>query len=573
MTGVVVTAAACALVLVGSTSITDGAPAPTCAGSTATIVSRAGNEVTRGTRGADVIVGTRSGDDIRGGGGDDTICARGGNDRVSGGGGADRIWTGNGHDSVAGGPGADVVGGGAGADTIEGGRGSDVLRGGRGPDRCLGGPGRDRFSGCNDTRCERHVAPNGRDNASGRAGDPWATISHAAEAVPDRHCTVVVASGVHRGTVDIDRRFATSFRVVAAELHGAVLESSTAAIDIDGARNVVLDGFVIRHVRGGEDMVVSISGSGRTFAENITLRNSIVHDSYDNDLVKVNHAVRDVLIENTISYNPGPGEHHYDLNGVEDVVLRNNIMFNDYEGSGRAQPEGKMFVIIKDSNSTGLDLGGSKRITLDGNVFIGWAVGGAEEAMVKAGNDGKAHREAIDIVFENNLFVSNGPDDAWAVFGAAGVRNLTIRNNTVNHVPGEYVGYRLEVKGDNQPNESVTICNNVWAAEGMEDFAKVTGPISGLREHHNLYWNGGDRVPDFQTSDGSVRNPGLRSAPVTTPRSGDARVWLRRLVEDHGIPNQRVVGVADPGCASSRDILGNRRGSSPDVGAVELSAR
>jgi hypothetical protein len=228
----------------------------------------------------------------------------------------------------------------------------------------------------------------------------------------------------------------------------------------------------------------------------------------------------------------------------------------------------KQFVIIKDSNSSGLDLFGSKRVTVDGNVFIGWENTGGE-FMVKAGNDGKPYHEAIDVVVENNLFLSNGPDIARSVFGGAGVKNVTFRNNTINHTTADYQGYVFETKGDNPTNEGVTVCNNVWSAE-MSDFSKASG-TTGLSEHTNIYWNGGAPVPGFASGKGAVIDPELIKGSVREPRGGDAAQLLRILVTAHGTPGDAVVDVADRSCASSHDILGQARGDSPDIGALEVS--
>ncbi len=417
--------------------------------------------------------------------------------------------------------------------------------------------------------CQRYVAADGSDSGTGSAQDPWATITHAADKVPDDDCTVWIADGVYREEVDIDRRFGTSLTVAATRRHGPILEGPGRVVSIDGARNVTFDGFQVRHRPGGTGIVFNVSGSGNTFAEGITVINNIIYDSYDNDLVKINAGVRDTVIANTITFNPGPGEQHYDINGVEDVTLRNNIMFNDYAGSGRPVEEVKQFIIMKDSNSSGLDLRGSKRLRIDGNVFIGWENRGGE-FMVKAGNDGKAYHEAIDVIVENNLFLSNGPDEARAVFGGAGVKNVTFRNNTVSHTTADYQGYVFEVKGANPQNQNITVCNNVWSAE-MNDFSKISG-TSGLSERANIYWNGGAPIPDFSSNKGSVADPGLEPASAIRPRAGDPSALLRALVAKHGTPNDVVVDVADPDCASNHDILGRARGAAPDVGAVELGS-
>lgn len=81
------------------------APAPTCAGKTATILGTAGPDRIVGTRGDDVIVGLDGNDRIQGGGGHDVICGGDGNDVLNGGAGADELHGSRGNDRLTGGPG------------------------------------------------------------------------------------------------------------------------------------------------------------------------------------------------------------------------------------------------------------------------------------------------------------------------------------------------------------------------------------------------------------------------------------------------------------------------------------
>ena len=87
-----------------------------CDGRTPTVVGTDGDDVLRGTNGADVIMGLGGDDRIDGLNGDDVIC---------------------------GGAGDDDLRGSNGVDTLLGGFGEDDLSGGNGDDRLVGGPGRD----------------------------------------------------------------------------------------------------------------------------------------------------------------------------------------------------------------------------------------------------------------------------------------------------------------------------------------------------------------------------------------------------------------------------------------------
>ena len=125
---------------------------PTCNGLPATIVGTQGDDIIRGTRGADVIVGLGGNDRIRGGRGADVIC---------GGRGRDRIWGETGPDTIFGEGGNDRIDGGRSTDVINGGNGFDRLIGGLDDDELIGGSDRDRLDGRDgDDNCTVDTADN-----------------------------------------------------------------------------------------------------------------------------------------------------------------------------------------------------------------------------------------------------------------------------------------------------------------------------------------------------------------------------------------------------------------------------
>jgi Ca2+-binding RTX toxin-like protein len=99
------------------------------------------------TAGDDVIRGTSGADTINALGGNDTICSLQGDDIVDGGDGFDKIFAGLGTDIITGGVGNDKLVGGPGNDNIRGGNGNDRIQGGDGDDVLYGENGLDRVAG------------------------------------------------------------------------------------------------------------------------------------------------------------------------------------------------------------------------------------------------------------------------------------------------------------------------------------------------------------------------------------------------------------------------------------------
>jgi hypothetical protein len=95
------------------------------------------------------IVGTPGDDVLRGTAGADRICGFGGDDVLVGGAGWDELRSGDGNDRLIGGRGRDVLVGESGDDRLFGGGGRDTLDGGPGNDRIEGGFARDVLSGGN----------------------------------------------------------------------------------------------------------------------------------------------------------------------------------------------------------------------------------------------------------------------------------------------------------------------------------------------------------------------------------------------------------------------------------------
>ena len=449
--------------------------------------------------------------------------------------------------------------------------------------------------------CEYWVAPNGSNSNPGSHSQPWATLEHAAEAVPDNHCTVWFQSGLYNGNNDVERRFNTMTTFQAVTAYTAVFQHNSTVLELDGARNLILEGLIFQHDGpGASNYVVIGSRKDNTWLEHITFRNNIFRDSYDNDLLKIHNGSRFIAIEGNIFFNQGDNEQHLDINSVTDVIIQDNILFNDFPGSGRTANTTKSFIVIKDSNEGADGLLGSERVTVRRNIFLNWE-GEAGESFLKVGNDGNPFHEAKEVQIENNLFIGNSHNQTNTILGIRGSKDVWFVNNTViGDLPASAYAMRVEITGDNPRNENVSFYNNIWAdatgtmgagpSGGSGDFADGD-PEDTINTtiDTNLYWNGGSSIPsgDFVSpmqddAHHLVANPMLNTNQngLIIPRwngsafpsgSSTIRQEFVRLVEEYGrIPaNSPAVGKANSAFAPADDILGHSRGGTADLGAYE----
>lgn len=450
--------------------------------------------------------------------------------------------------------------------------------------------------------CAYWVAPQGDDAAAGTAAAPWATLGHAAEAMPDDYCTVWFEDGEYAGSHRVNRRFTTTTTFRALHPYQAVFTHGGLVLGLSGATNITLDGLVFRHSGlAPTPLVIQIDGSTAGIGEYITLRNNIIHDSYNNDLLKIVSGARHILIEGNIFYNQGPTDEHIDVNSVTDVIIQDNIFFNDLAGSGRPDPAtSHSFITIKDSDEGADGLLGSEHIIVRRNIFLNWE--GGRETLIQVGNDGKPYYEARDVAIENNLFIGNSHHNAYSILGLRGVRDVRFANNTaIGDFPSSAYAMWVDVKDANLINDNLTFVNNIWAdpTGSMGSYFNETDdnefskgdPLSAanIGIDTNLYWNGSAAIPGGDllvpmVDDGNAlaADPLLRifQDEVVLPRwdgaaflsgSGSIREEFVRLVEMYGRPaaGSPAIGAAAPATAVAEDILGRPRSATPDLGAYE----
>ncbi len=452
--------------------------------------------------------------------------------------------------------------------------------------------------------CTYWVAPppEGDDANPGTLAQPWATLDHASANAPDNNCTVWFKDGAYTGTHSLYERFNTRVIFKAVNPYKAVLQYGGTTVKLFGARNMTFEGFEFRHSGpGAEALVVQVQKNNGDWSENITFRNNIFHDSYNNDLLKINNGARFITVEHNVFYNQTGHDEHMDVNSVTDVVIQDNIFFNDFAGSGRANNNDTgSFIVVKDSNAGDDGQIGSERITVRRNVFLNWQ-GSSGSNFVLVGEDGQPFHEARDVRVENNLMIGNALNDMRAAFGVKGGKNITFANNTVaGDLPSLAYAFRLNLEVDNPPSENVFFHNNIWADPAGTMGAEAAGGINEFSDgspsetlnlilDNNLYWNGGAAIPPGEqvaplVDDARrvVADPLLNTdhAAITLPRwngssfaSGSAsiRQEFERLVNQYGaIPHASPAHArADPAFAPADDILGRPRGGAPALGAYE----
>ncbi len=455
-----------------------------------------------------------------------------------------------------------------------------------------------------------YVATDGDDGAGdGSADAPWATITHALDNAEDPS-TILVRPGTYNGRIRMRGSFTQGVTVRSEVPYQARLRHDGPVLTFykhpAGCEGITLEGFDVAHSDAGASaLVVHLDGGGDNSVSRITLRDNILHDSYDNDILKINNSTTQIVVERNMFYNQTGSDEHIDINSVDDVIVQDNVFFNDFEGSGRTDgSDTSSFIVIKDSNGSQDLFTGSSNVHVQRNVFLNWQ-GSTGSGFLLIGEDGQPFFEGRDILVENNLFVGNSRSDMRSPFGVKGGRDIAFRHNTiVGDLPSRAYAMRLNTEGLNPPNENITFHNNIWSdptgtmgqdasAGGGTDFSDTQpDQLASFMLSTNLYWNGGMPLPD--TSDDVINPSDDASALEADPILPDASTavvprWVeatgsfaggassiceahRGLVEAHATPgtSSPVLGAAQASESPDVDILRRPRGSSPDIGAVEL---
>ena len=60
---------------------------------------------------------------------------------------------------------------------------------------------------------------------------------------------------------------------------------------------------------------------GDDFVSRVSLRNNILHDSYNNDILKINNGAGNITVEGNVFHNQTGSDEHIDVNSVTDVIM------------------------------------------------------------------------------------------------------------------------------------------------------------------------------------------------------------------------------------------------------------
>ncbi len=452
-----------------------------------------------------------------------------------------------------------------------------------------------------------YVATGGDDNnGDGSEGNPFATITGALDQAQDG-ALILVAPGTYEGRIRLRGVFTSAPVTVRSQVpYAALLRHSETVITCYTGVGIKVEGFDIAHSGPSASPLViqvqDLRGQAPGDADatrDITFENNIIHDSYNNDLFKLNNGARDITIRGNLFYNQAGSDEHIDVNGVENIVIEDNIFFNHYEASGRINGnDTSAYVVIKNSG----ELTVNRNFTVRRNIFLNWQ-GSTGSPFLLFGEDGKPFFEAEDALVENNLFLGNAANVMRAAFGIKGCRNILFRNNTIHgDLPSLAYAMRLNREGDNPAIENVNFYNNIWSdptgtmgssGSDANDFSDtLAADVASFELNNNLYWNGASDAPEtadeVNPSDDSAAVfadpvlPDLNNlvlpdwqAQSRTFISGntDIRAEFLRLVNDYGVLGTQsgAIDNANPQVAASEDILGQTRGNSPDLGAIEQS--
>lgn len=455
------------------------------------------------------------------------------------------------------------------------------------------------------------VAVGGNDSTGdGSIGNPFATITTALDNAVDG-ALIEVGPGVYTGRVRLRGEFSQGVTVRANPRYGAQLRNAGTVVTCYTGQGITLEGFEIAHSgAGAEALVIQIQDLRGTIAggddkvERIVLRDNVLHDSFNNDILKINNGAGDITVEGNLFYNQAGSDEHIDINSVTNIVVQDNIFMNDFAGSGRVNGNNtSSYIVIKDSNGADDANLGSRDIVVQRNIFLNWE-GSTGSNFVLCGEDGMSYFEAIGVRIESNLFLGNSGNVMRAAFGVKGCKDIFFINNTVSgDLPALAYAMRLNQEGANLPVENVVAVNNIWSDAtgtmgagngGSNDFSDTpVGEVASFELDTNLYWNGGVPIPvdesevvNITDDDNAITGDPLLVAPnaVTLPRwveganmfadgSSSIREAFVALATTFGAPGNPgpAIETGRGDIAPASDLLGNPRDGMPDIGAIEAS--
>lgn len=443
-----------------------------------------------------------------------------------------------------------------------------------------------------------YIATDGNDSNDGSNSSPWASVRHGLDNITDGDI-ILVKPGTYNDRIRIRGSFANGVLVKSEIPYMAKFRNNspvvTAYTSTRGCHGITLEGFDIAHEGpGASPLVVHIDGNADGSVHDITIQDCILHDSYNNDLAKINNGCYNITIQRNLFFNHSGLDEHIDGNSVENLIIQDNIFMSDYAGSGRVNDNStSSYIVIKDSGGNNDIYLGSRNVKIRRNVFLNWE-GYIGSNYILLGEDGEPYYEVFDVTIENNLMLGNSSNIMRAPLGLKGVKDVTFRNNTiVGDLPANAFAVRSNREQLNPVNNNINFYNNIWSdpTGTMQDFSdSPLGHTDQFTIDNNLYWNNGSAIPTSSSDEINFSDDtnSIQSDPIladqtnillphynsTTNQFGDGSTTIReaflKLVNTYGTPanGSPVIDSANASNASNEDILGNSR-SIPDIGAVE----
>ncbi|MEH6625326.1 MAG: hypothetical protein V7739_02695 [Motiliproteus sp.] len=434
---------------------------------------------------------------------------------------------------------------------------------------------------------------------------PWNSINHGLKKIPDGN-TLIVKPGIYDGTTNLTRNFKTGILIRSEYPYEAILRSNSRVLKFKGAAsNIHIQGFNISHFnQDAKPLVIHIDGGAKDQLQNITIANNIIHDSFNNDLLKVNNGATYIKIKCNLFYNQGDSDEHIDVNSAERISISDNIFFNSFESSNRKiTSKSSSYIVIKDSNSNKDQFLGSRNITVARNVFLNWQ-GSIGHGFILVGEDGKEYYEANKVFIFNNLFLGNSTLPMRSPFGIKGAKNIHFFNNTITgDLPSNAFSMRINREGNNPINDNIFIRNNIWSDpngtmgssphQSSNDFSDtIFTEINNFEFKDNLIWNGGNALPhslldkinpsndaSIEIADPMFKDNTKLSIPIWIEEkrkfadgSFTIREVFERLVYYYGKPQNGSLThtKAVSNYTLKTDILGNKRNKPHSRGAYHI---
>lgn len=450
-----------------------------------------------------------------------------------------------------------------------------------------------------------YVSVDGHDyKGRGTYDNPWRNIAFAVYKAKD-NSLIIAKSGVYDGPVKISKTFTKGLTIKAETPYLSKLQANSRVLAlVKSAANITIEGFEISHIdKDSKPVVVHIDAWGEDKVRDIKILNNIIHDSYNNDLLKVNYGAENITIGCNIFYNQGDSDEHIDINSTNNVVVRDNVFFNDFPKSNREiTKKSSSYVVIKDSNDNSDRFKGSTNITVKRNVFLNWQ-GTHGHGFILIGEDGKPYYEASNVNIYNNLMLGNSAISMRSPLGVKGSHNIKFYNNTVSgNLPSNAYAIRANKERGNLIPDNIILKNNIWSDDtgtmGMGEYESSTDfsdtlfyDLETYTMNNNLIYNGGEDLPSSlldkitPSSDDNLTtsNPGLaKNESVITPvwslqqqkfsdGSTSIREVFKRLVLDYGVPTNNKVVTSDLNQGFPKtDILNTERKGKYVLGAYQV---